>query len=291
MSARRPWPVRQTARTVATFFGMPMITDLALARRLERCEGRASAAFVAARARLDPASGATMQAFGDAMAMFDGVGSPITQTFGLGLDAVPDAVTLDALEDFFVSRGADIHHETSPLGATALPGVLQARGYRVVEYTTVLVASPDALHLASPAVGIAVRPITADDVEVWADTSAAGWSETADLAAFIRDFGRVGAQASNTVPFLAECDGVAVGAAMMAMHDGVALLAGASTVPAFRRRGVQAALLRARIARAQAAGCDLVMMGAAPGSTSQCNAERSGLRVAYTRVKWGRGVG
>ena len=30
------------------------------------------------------------------------------------------------------------------------------------------------------------------------------------------------------------------------------------------------------------------MMGAAPGSTSQTNAERQGFRIAYTRLKWQR---
>jgi len=35
-------------------------------------------------------------------------------------------------------------------------------------------------------------------------------------------------------------------------------------------------------------GCDLAMMCAAPGSTSQRNAERQGFRIAYTRIKWGR---
>ena len=34
------------------------------------------------------------------------------------------------------------------------------------------------------------------------------------------------------------------------------------------------------------AGCDLAMMGAEPGSSSQRNAERQGFRIAYTRTKW-----
>ena len=58
------------------------------------------------------------------------------------------------------------------------------------------------------------------------------------------------------------------------------------TVPSGRRRGAQAALLHARLAFAAEQGCDLAMMGAAPGSASQRNAERQGFRIAYTRVKW-----
>jgi hypothetical protein len=77
------------------------------------------------------------------------------------------------------------------------------------------------------------------------------------------------------------------GTGAVAIHDGVALLAGASTIPSARKRGVQAALLQARLAHAAAHGCDLAMMCAAPGGASQRNAERQGFRIAYTRVKWG----
>ncbi|MES3032486.1 MAG: GNAT family N-acetyltransferase [Gemmatimonadota bacterium] len=267
---------------------MTHITDLALARRLERCEGRANTEFVAARARLEPASGAASAVTDDAFAMFDGIGSPITQTFGLGLDSAPDDATLTALEAFFESRGADVSHETTPLADAGLPAALQARGYRVIEYSSVLHAPMESLVVHAAPGDITVRPIGVGEVERWSDTSAAGWGETPELAEFIRGYGRIGAQAVGSTAFIAEQDGVAMGTGALGMHDGVALLAGASTPPAFRRRGVQAALLAARIAYARAAGCDLVMMAAAPGSTSQCNAERRGLRVAYTRVKWQR---
>jgi len=67
----------------------------------------------------------------------------------------------------------------------------------------------------------------------------------------------------------------------MHLNDGVALLVGASTVPAARRRGAQNALLSARLAFAHARGCDLAVMGALPGSASQRNAERDpAVRVA-----------
>jgi GNAT superfamily N-acetyltransferase len=68
------------------------------------------------------------------------------------------------------------------------------------------------------------------------------------------------------------------------MSRGVALLAGAATLPAYRRRGVHAALHQTRLALARRSGCDLAVQGAEPGSTSQRNAERRGLRVAFTRA-------
>jgi GNAT superfamily N-acetyltransferase len=86
--------------------------------------------------------------------------------------------------------------------------------------------------------------------------------------------------------FLAEMDGVAGAAGGLSLHEGVALFAGAATVPEMRRRGLQGALLEARMQYALEHGCDLAMMVAEAGSNSQRNAERQGFRVAYTRMKW-----
>jgi GNAT superfamily N-acetyltransferase len=130
--------------------------------------------------------------------------------------------------------------------------------------------------------------VGADEAGAWADTSARGWGESPELAAFMLDFGTVTARSAGTHCFVAEADGVAVGAAAVALHGGVALLAGASTLPEWRGRGAQAALLDARLRHAAAHGCDLAMMGAQPGSASQRNAERRGFRIAYTRLKWAR---
>ena len=72
--------------------------------------------------------------------------------------------------------------------------------------------------------------------------------------------------------------------ASLLIRDGLAMLAGAATLPPYRNRGIQTALALARIAHAARAGCDLITMGAEPGSTSHRNAERLGLRVAYTKL-------
>ena len=70
----------------------------------------------------------------------------------------------------------------------------------------------------------------------------------------------------------------------MYIHGGVAEFGGASTRPAFRRRGVQTALLHARMDAAREAGCDLALVVTAPGEESQRNVERAGFRLAYTKV-------
>jgi GNAT superfamily N-acetyltransferase len=265
------------------------LVDLALARRLERAEGRAGAAFVASRARAVPEVGATWSEIAGALAMYDGVGSPITQTFALGVVAPPSDDDLAALEEFFFERGAEVNHEISPLAGVELFGRLVERGYRPVELTSVMYQPIGGTPRESASGPVTVRRVGRDESALWATTAAQGWAtEGVHLEEFMRAFGAVTAAAEGTECFVAELDGTPVAAAALAIHDAVALLAGASTRPEWRGRGAQAALLRARLRHAAESGCDLAMMGALPGSASQRNAERQGFRIAYTRVKWMR---
>ena len=63
-----------------------------------------------------------------------------------------------------------------------------------------------------------------------------------------------------------------------------AILTSDATLPSFRGRGIQSALLRARIWIAGASDCVLAVIEAEPGSSSQRNMERLGFRVAWTDV-------
>ena len=122
--------------------------------------------------------------------------------------------------------------------------------------------------------------------ELWARTSADGWREFVEVADLIAGLAGVIASTEGTSPFLVEFDGRAIATGALAIRDGVALFAGASTVPEYRRQGAQQTLLESRFQYAAERGCDLAMIVTAPGSASQRNAERQGFRVAYTRVKW-----
>ncbi len=266
----------------------PPLTDVHLARRLERAEALGNAAFVEARAAREPAVGATWRDVGGAYAMFDGPDSPITQTFGLGLFSPPTDAQLGELEAFFAGRGAPTHHETCPLADPALLALLGDRGYRAVEQSAVLHRAPPlAGAIRSASAELTARVIEPGEERMWAATAAAGWgAESPELGAFMEAFGMLTAHARGVTCFIAEHGATPVAAAAMAIHEGVALLAGASTRAEWRRRGAQGALLAARLDHAAAAGCDLAMMAALPGSTSQQNAERQGFRIAYTRTKW-----
>ncbi len=264
------------------------LVDLALARRLERTEALLNVAFVEARAALEPELNAAWTEVAGAFAMFDGAGSPLTQSFGLGLFEQVGAAQMQALESFFERRGAEVFHEISPLADPSLLSLLNERGYQPIEFTSVLfrpiaVAIDSALPRDEQ---IIVRCIDPGEEDLWARTAAEGWGDTAEVAAFVRKLGGVAARSKGSLSLVAESAGKPIASASMGLGDRVAILAGASTIPKARNRGAQKALLEARLRIAAERGCDLVMMGAHPGSTSQRNAERQGFRIAYTRIKW-----
>ena len=135
---------------------------------------------------------------------------------------------------------------------------------------------------------IVVRPIKPDEAELWVRTAWHGFAGD-DVAPpddlVISPYPTM----AHATCWLAWLDGERLGdepagAGSLAIHDGVAELFGTSTRPSCRGRGVQTALIHARMAAAAAAGCDLIAVHTDPGSASQRNVERAGFRLAYTKV-------
>jgi len=263
-----------------------IFADLALAKRLEAAEGFACAQFGEARKRLFPACASTWMKCAGTTAVFDGAGAPTTQTFGLGLFEEIKPPALDEIERFFLERGAEVMHEVCPFAGTATLELLCARGYRPIEISNVMYRAVDSVSDNLPD-NIRVRVVDQREAQLWSDVSARGWShEHPEFEEFLREMGAVCVARDQSPCFLAEIDGRPGAAGALVLHDGVALFGGAATIPELRRRGLQGALLQARMDYAREHGCDLSMMVAEAGSNSQRNAERKGFRVAYTRVKW-----
>jgi hypothetical protein len=270
-----------------------IFADLSLARRLERAESLANVEFVEARARVTPDSGACWIDVAGARAMFDGVGSPITQTFGLGLFQPASAGDFEAIERFYHERGAEVFHEVCPLADSSLLPLLGDRGYRPVEFSTVMYRSVHAGALPDRrdepgGSQVQVRLIEPGEEDVWARTAALGWRDVApELFDYILQIGSINARRPSASCFLAHQGGQPIAAAALCLIEGVALMGGACTLPAWRNRGAQRALLDYRLRYGSQHGCDIAMMTAQePGGASQRNAERHGFHIAYNRLNW-----
>jgi GNAT superfamily N-acetyltransferase len=261
--------------------------DVALARRLEKTEAHGNVVFVKARAKAFPDSGATWIEVAGTHAMFDGVDSPISQTFGLGMFQPVTTEDIEKLEKFFQDRSTGVFHEVSPLADASTFTVLNERGYRPIEFSNVLFRpiNRDLRLSVGPNENVSVRLREPNEEEIWSETAFLGWSEFVEVADFLRDMGKVHAK-SESLSFFALLESKPIATGMLTICDGVALLAGASTIPDARRRGAQLALLEHRLRYGAQHGCDIAMMATLPGSASQRNAERHGFRIAYTRIKW-----
>jgi GNAT superfamily N-acetyltransferase len=240
-----------------------------------------------ALAKAHPEMNACTEDIAGGCAIFAGVGSPITQAIGLGMNGPVTADDMARLEHFFESRGARVEVECCPFSHPTLREQFDRRAYRVLEWSNVLCQrlSPDLPPEEEPAEGLIVRQAGPDEAELWCTLLCLGFAdEVGDYTLTLMNAGKAlfGAASAG---FLAFVDGQAAGGGVIWLSDGVAGVMGASTLPAFRRRGAQSALLRARLDFARQHGCDLAYTITAPGSGSQRNVERAGFRVAYTRTK------
>jgi ribosomal protein S18 acetylase RimI-like enzyme len=266
-----------------------LFSDLELARRLEMTDALAGVEFARSWARLNSFDGQAFLAVGGGYAGFGGVDSPLTQAFAVGLQGPVTEDDFSSMEEFYKSHGAPVNIETCPLADPSLLQLLNERHYRPIEYSNVFVrelTQSEAQIWPDPSSRVQIRKPRADEAEAYSLTVIKCFFESVEipdsfLSVFVSCF-----FAEATHFFLAEIDGAAAGGGMMSIHNGVASLGGAGTLPEFRNRGIQKALLQARVAKAAELACDLAMVATAPGSGSQRNVERAGFRVAYTRTKF-----
>lgn len=271
----------------------PLFCGTDLAERIERVEAElvARGSEAAHRRRADSAGFLIPVAGG--VASFAEEGSPLNKVAGLGFGGVPSAAELDEVEQAFAARGAPVQVELAHLVDPAIGALLTERGYRLTSFENVLGLALDGEpeRIAPP--GVEVRLSGDDEFEAWLDVVADGFAHPDTqgvpsheefprdiIASAVRDL----VAAVGVKRYVAQHDGVVAGGASVRMTEGVAQLTGAATAPAHRRRGVQTALLSARLVDAEAAGCDIAAITTQPGSTSQQNAQRRGFDLLYTRA-------
>ena len=272
--------------------------DLALSRRIELAEAHAAVGAAEALAQLRPDSDVAVEKIAGGFAVYCGANSPVTQAVGLGLNGIVSSEEFDQLEAFYARREEPVRVETSPLVDASFIELFGKRQYRVTEFTNVMVrpihSKGSESRFATPRESgernseVSVEMVRGERLGLWSQTVARGFSEHAQMTTEILDVMQAFASAKGVECYLARVNGSVAGGGTLILRDGIGGLFGASTLPEFRKRGVQTALLRRRIARAAEAGCDLAVCLAQPGSSSQRNVVRHGFATLYTRVKFER---
>jgi GNAT superfamily N-acetyltransferase len=266
------------------------VADVALARRLESAVARDLDAFADTCMHLDPALHSARVEFAGGLALFLAPGSPINMIYGAGFSGPVTGEEFDAVERFYAEHGTRAAISLCPHADDALIAQLGVRGWMATDFENVLLRELDdasARRLPAPAPGVEFTvATTAEERASWAALSSAAFSAPEPPSAESVRMG-LGMAASTQMTLLTgRVDGVDAGTgALQLMPDGLGWLMSDATLPPYRRRGVHSALLAERVRLAAEAGCDLAVAEARPGSASQRNMERLGLRVVYTRVE------
>jgi len=273
---------------------------MALARRIERAECRLVVDMAKSVARRCGQTDVLISELAGGAAVFAGPGSPLNKWVGLGFGAPLEESRVAELEVEFARRDTAPRVELSAFADPSIAAMLTRRGFQLVGHENVL-----ALELDAPLVDrvrseqreidgdISISKVAPEASRAWLDIVITGFlhpdgsaatpaTETFEREALERAFADT-IEVKDFDMHLAQAGGVAAGGGGLRRLEGLAQLCGASTLPAHRPRGVQTALLRARLLAAAQSGCDLAIVTTEPDSKSQRNVEARGFKLLYER--------
>jgi hypothetical protein len=192
---------------------------------------------------------------------------------------------IEALVAWCRDQGVKPRFEILPrTGDGVLCRELARLGFAVSDFHTSLIR--DTAPMAAVARSGDVEEVTTPQMlEEFLNAYCAGWA-IPDCEGFKRNVRPHWLGREGWSLFLARDSGHPAASAVLCICDKVAYLADASCDPAYRRRGLQLALLQRRISEAIAAGVDFICSGAAFQSGSHRNMERAGMRIQFIRSIW-----
>jgi GNAT superfamily N-acetyltransferase len=239
----------------------------------------------------------------DGWMIFGGPGSYVNKACGFGFDRELTEPELDGLVAFFAKRGVEPKVELSPFVSQALLAGLAQRGFVLKECENVLArpldrgVEPRALLSQGWPAGVSVERVDPQDevtVRRFIEVSMSGFlPEGAPVPEAFVEAGLKSVREPTYDSYVARVGGEVVGAGGCDSSGGITGLFGTSVKPAYRRRGVQQALIVARLERGREQGSRLAFIVSGPGIPTERNAARLGFRMAYTRVvlvKHGEGL-
>lgn len=219
-------------------------------------------------------------------------GRKLNHVTGLGMGAPVNSSELARLETAYAAQGLETQCDICPHADSSTLTILAERGYIVNAFSNTYVRHllpTDSYSVAYRGNGIEIITDRALVETTFASDSVAGFSVQAVSRPVIllETLAQIALQRSDTLLFAATVDGKVAGTAGMSLIETpsglLAHLYIASTLPAYRGRGIQLALLHARLAAARDAGCMLASVTARPANTSARNTERAGFSLAYTK--------
>ncbi|KAJ5379662.1 uncharacterized protein N7496_002090 [Penicillium cataractarum] len=216
----------------------------------------------------------------------------LNRAVGCGKDGKIDQETLTELESLFAGIGLAPEIHVSPFAKPSTLQSLIAHGYEERGVlSTYWCPLEDSANGSTPigkpgTAAVETRLVAAHATEDFIESSIAGFQSNGRPRELLGALARIATQRADTQLFVALVDNEIAGSAALASIEtsggGVAHLYLDSTLPGFRGRGVQQALIQARLHEARCRGLSLATTITRVGDGSARNAERAGLRIAYT---------
>jgi len=259
--------------------------DKAFARRLEACEEMPQVLYARVFQKTRPEIGAAEKEICGGHMVFAGMGSPIGRATGVGLNQPLTSHDVGTIEQFYRERGAPSQVDLTPLHDPTVFELFKDRGFAIAELNNVLYRKLDDMQQPSLPSNFEIRRSPAEESDLTGAIVEGAFFPDGPPEAF-RGLMAPLYQMENALAFVATVDGapVACGTGIVIDEHRVFALCGAGTLSAYRGRGLQTALLQARMSAALQAGCEYAVVVTQGGSSSQRNVERLGFRVAYSKV-------
>jgi ribosomal protein S18 acetylase RimI-like enzyme len=187
---------------------------------------------------------------------------------------------------FFREQGIPAKARIIPDGfSPAQADVLTELGLRQIGFHAILWAPLDGESPSCDAVDI--REATSpEEIDAHIDIQLAAYHVPQEAIEKLKPLRRHWRKIPHLKFYLAYEGEAPVAQAILDCRGEIAYLASAGTLPDRRQRGYQTALIRRRLADAQAMGARVVFGGADFESTSRTNQMACGLQVAYTAAWW-----
>lgn len=231
---------------------------------------------------------------------YDSPGSWANEACGLGLDGAVSDAELDRLVAWYGQRGSPARVEVAAHADPSLIAGLAARGFALRAFENVFALDLpaaeelDARARAALPPEVRIDPLDPGDaaaVDALIDVQTSGFPPRLrpdgslgpiedDAAALVHR----AVMHPRTRSFLAIHAGRAIACGGQEIAPPISCLFGATTLPEFRRRGVQLALIAARLALARRSGCAIGVIHTRPGIATERNIRRLGGELAYTKV-------
>ena len=247
--------------------------------RLERALAESARHFVRIQLALDPACGARVVDIAGHLVVDGGrhAGANISRVYGLGLTPPLDAASLDAMMAFFVDDARRPRVFLTPFVDARTRALLASRGFTSLRDDVVLGRALDDGHTEPAPAGVVVTQAT--DADAWSRVVVSAFGAEHEGADTLR-IRHAPFFAEPNATYVATAFGEPAGGAVLARAGDVAYLLADGTRDEHRGRGVQRALIAARLRDARAAGARFAYAITAPDVTS----ERNYLRMGFARV-------